>query len=173
VQPEGGGRRLELDWDIEEVLADRVDLSLLRSALEAALLGRMGDGPVSVGLTVTHDEGMRRINREHRGLDAPTDVLSFPLLEFDAPEQPAATFPLPPGEALPVGDIVISFERAVQQAADYGHSLAREMAFLAVHGAMHLLGYDHESPGDEARMRQEEEAVLRQLGLERSGNNGL
>jgi probable rRNA maturation factor len=171
VQPDEGNLRLSVDWDVEETLADRIDLSLLASALEEALRGRITDGPLSVGLTVTDDDGIARINREHRGVDAPTDVLSFPLLEFSVPEQPVTAFPLPPGEPLALGDIVLSYERAVQQAADYGHSLAREMAFLAVHGAMHLLGYDHGAPADEANMRREEEGVLRRLGLERLGDD--
>jgi probable rRNA maturation factor len=172
VQPEKAPQQLKIELDVDEGLEDRVDLDLLRSALEAALTGRLTADPISVGLTVTDDEGIRRVNLEHRGVDASTDVLSFPMLEYKTPERPATTFPLPPGEPLPIGDIVISHETAVRQAAEYGHSLAREMAFLAVHGAMHLLGYDHELEPDEVRMRQEEEVVLVSLGLRRSLDDG-
>ena len=90
------------------------------------------------------------------------------MLEFELPEHPKAVFPRPPGEPLHLGDIVISYETATRQAGEYGHSMARELSFLAVHGAMHLVGYDHEVPDDQAQMRQEEEAVLRRMGLERT-----
>ena len=120
-----------------------------------------------VGLTVTGDDGIRQINREYRNIDDPTDVLSFPLLEYDAPERPRPGFPLPPDEPLALGDIVVSYPRAVEQAASYGHSVEREMAFLLVHGVMHLLGYDHEDAADQEAMRREEEMVLGRLGLVR------
>ncbi len=156
-----------IEWDILEPLEGVVDRHLIESVLAEALAGRKLDSPLSVGLVVTDDEGIRELNRRHRGVDAPTDVLSFPLEDYDAPEKPRATFPRPRGVPLPLGDIVISYERAVEQAESYGHSLDREIAFLVVHGALHLLGYDHEQPAEAERMRREEEAVLQRLGLGR------
>ncbi|MBP0981788.1 MAG: rRNA maturation RNase YbeY, partial [Oscillospiraceae bacterium] len=104
----------------------------------------------------------RELNAEYRNKDSATDVLSFPLGEdgvYDVNEETGA---------LLLGDIVISMERAMEQAEMYGHSLEREMGFLTVHSMLHLLGYDHENGGLEERiMREKEEAVLNQLGLSR------
>jgi len=161
-----------IDWEIEESVKGRADLPFLESVLREAVAGRLAGRPVAIGVTVTDDEGIRQMNREYRGIDAPTDVLSFPLQEYLRPEELAATFPLPPGEPLHLGDIAISYPRAVEQATEYGHSLERELAFLAVHGVMHLLGYDHEDPDQAGLMRREEEAVLLRLGLTRGKEEG-
>src|SRR5262249_39545479 len=112
----------------------------------------------------THDAAIRELNRAHRGVDAPTDVLSFPLqLPADAPAAPV--FVLPPGQLVHLGDLVLSWPRAVAQAEQYGHSLARESAYLAVHGVLHLRGYDRARPADARAMRAREEATLVPLGL--------
>ena len=158
--------RLILELEIEDEGAGGLDAGWLERVVSHALAGRLSEPALTVGLTVTGDEGIRRINREYRNIDNPTDVLSFPLLEFDAPERPRPGFPLPPDEPLSLGDIVVSYPRAVEQAASYGHSVEREIAFLLVHGAMHLLGYDHEDAADQEAMRREEELVLG-LGLVR------
>ncbi len=158
---------LVVEWEIDEPLEGVVSRSLLESVLAEAAAGRWPGGPVAVGLIITDDEGIREMNREYRGIDAPTDVLSFPLQEYESPEQPRVLFPQPSEEPLSLGDIVISYPRAAEQAQEYGHSLERELAFLAVHGMMHLLGYDHEDPSQAARMRQEEESILQRLGLTR------
>jgi probable rRNA maturation factor len=158
---------VQLEWEIDDALEGKVDRRLLEKVLAEALSGRPLAQPLSVGVTITTDEGIQELNRRHRGIDSPTDVLSFPLLDYESPERPRLLFPLPPGEPLSLGDLVISYERAVEQAESYGHSLERELAFLAVHGAMHLLGYDHEDPADAEEMRSQEEAVLRPMGLTR------
>lgn len=164
---EDGAGSPVIELDVDGSFEDRVDRRFLHSVLGEALAGRTSGGPVSVGLTIMDDEGIRKMNAEYRGVDAPTDVISFPMLEYEAPERPRPGFPSPPGEPVHLGDVVISFERAVEQASEFGHSLDREIAFLAVHGAMHLLGYDHEVAEDEIQMRQVEEAVLSRLGLDR------
>lgn len=156
---------LVVEWDILDTLEAIVDRPFLESVLEAALSGRKIEGPLSVGMVITDDEGIKQLNLRYRGLDAATDVLSFPLQEYDAPEMRRVGFPQPPGEPLPLGDIVVSYEKAVEQARSFGHSLERELGFLVVHGVMHLLGYDHEDPSEAQRMRQEEETVLQKLGL--------
>ena len=108
------------------------------------------------------NEQIRELNRDYRNKDAATDVLSFPLGEdgvYDKNEETGA---------LLLGDIVISVERAKEQAEQYGHSLERELGWLTVHSMLHLLGYDHETGEEEARdMRAREEAVLTSLGLTR------
>ena len=106
----------------------------------------------------------KELNNEFRDIDKATDVLSFPLGEDGVYDHNPAT-----GAAL-LGDIVISMQRAMEQAEEYGHSLDREVAFLTVHSMLHLLGYDHVNGGLEAlRMREKEETVLTQLGLKRNG----
>lgn len=116
---------------------------------------------VEVSITFVDDEAITDLNRDHRGLARPTDVLSFSQLEGD--EMPD----LPEGEPLPIGDIVISLERCLSQAADYGHSFDRELGFLTAHGMLHLLGWDHQSPEEEGRMMAKTEEILSELGLTR------
>lgn len=121
------------------------------------------DAEVSVSFVDNAD--IQKLNSEYRQKDAPTDVLSFPLGEngkFDLNEETGAAV---------LGDIVLSMEKAYEQADIYGHSLQREVAYLTVHSMFHLLGYDHEQGGLEAvRMREKEEAVLTSLGLPRSAS---
>lgn len=137
----------------ERVLQRAVELH--RSALPA------GARHVYVSLVFVDDAGIAALNRDYRGIDAPTDVLSFSQLENAGP----AT--LPPGTPLLLGDIVVSLPRAAAQAQEYGHTRDRELGFLLVHGLLHLLGYDHQSPQEAAAMEARQEAVLQSLGLRR------
>ena len=162
-----GSPSLVVEWDIIDPLDGVVNRPFLESVLVAALEGRRVGQFLNVGLTITNDDGIKELNLRYRGIDAPTDVLSFPLQQYEAPEKPKVTFPQPPGEPLHLGDVVISYERAVEQARSYEHSLDRELAYLVVHGVLHLLGYDHEDPEEAKLMRQEEESVLKKLGLGR------
>lgn len=116
-----------------------------------------------VAVTFVDDAEIQALNQEHREIDRPTDVLSFPQLEGEEIADP----PSDAGMPVLLGDIVISLERAQEQAAEYGHSFAREVGFLAAHGALHLLGYDHDTPEAEAAMHAKAEAVLAGLGLQR------
>ena len=121
------------------------------------------EGAAEVSVSFVDNEQIRQLNREFRDKDAATDVLSFPLGENGVYDYNNET------GAYMLGDIVISMERAMEQAELYGHSLQREVAYLTVHSMLHLLGYDHEAGGLEAvRMREKEEAVLIQLGLPRT-----
>lgn len=121
-----------------------------------------GLAAAEVSVTFTDNAHIRELNAAYRGKDAATDVLSFALREGEEPEIVDG----PPVEAL--GDIIISVERAAEQAAEYGHSLEREMAFLTTHGMLHLLGYDHIEEAERVEMRKEEEYVLQLLGISRS-----
>jgi len=114
-----------------------------------------------VSLVLASDEYIHALNREYRGIDCSTDVLSFALNEGEEP----VVFDGP--EEVLLGDIVISIETATRQAAEYGHSLERELAYLTVHGILHLLGYDHMTEEDKQEMRREEEYVLSLLGINR------
>jgi probable rRNA maturation factor len=135
------------------------------SAVSKAVERTGGPEKAQIGLLIVDDEAMREFNLEHRGLDRPTDVLSFPLLE-PGEEITQADMDPETGEVV-LGDIVISLPTAERQAAEYGHSLTREVAYLAVHGTLHLMGYDHEEGGEGEEMRKLEEAVLESVGLSR------
>ena len=126
------------------------------------------DGQVTV--TVTDDEGIRAYNRDYRQVDRSTDVLSFPLNDFyrGEPREPLEELLDPVTGLVPLGDMVLSMERVKAQAKEYGHSNRRELAYLAVHSVLHLLGYDHMDEGAmKAQMRTREEAIMAVLGLER------
>jgi len=112
-------------------------------------------------VTLTNDNGIRDMNREHRNIDEATDVLSFPF--FTAEELRIKT----PGEAFILGDIVISADKVNSQAFEYGHSRERELAFLTVHGMLHLLGFDHLTEEDEKIMEAKQEEILSILNLKR------
>ena len=113
-----------------------------------------------VSVTFTDNEGIHALNREYRNVDRPTDVLSFPLSDGEDYDTD--------GDAVLLGDIVISLERAQTQAKEYGHSFEREVAFLTVHSMLHLLGYDHEtSPEDERDMFARQDEILISAGMTR------
>lgn len=128
------------------------------------------DGQVTV--TITDDEGIRKYNNEFRQIDKATDVLSFPLNDFyrSIPGEDMVELMDPITCHVPLGDMIISVERAREQAKEYGHGLARECAYLTVHSMLHLLGYDHVDEAEEkAAMREKEEEILSVLGLSREG----
>jgi probable rRNA maturation factor len=167
---------LQLDLEADEPFAGQLDGELLFRAVERALVAEGIAGAVTITLVVTDDEEIRELNDAHRGIDEPTDVLSFPL--EDSPlggpshggESPASPdvpgFVTPPGTVRHLGDVVLSFPRAEAQAREYGHSLRRELAYLTVHGCLHLLGYDHEDEAERAAMRSREEAALAEVPRE-------
>ena len=145
--------------------------SFLRKAIRTALDGEGVDVPCEINVLITNDGGIHRINLDMRGVDAPTDVLSFPMFALAPGDKPARQDADPATGLIPLGDMCISLERARAQAKEYGHANRRELAYLAVHSALHLLGYDHLDEGPEkARMRAREECIMKELGLEREGN---
>ena len=143
------------------------DISLLE---KYGLQGVDTDVPLAVELVFTDEAGIRKLNAETRGKDAVTDVLSFPNLDgiLQKPIR-KEDFPFDTDEDgnLFLGSIVICRERAAQQAEEYGHSLRRELYYLAVHGLCHLLGYDHETDEEKALMRAREERVLSDMDIPR------
>ena len=142
--------------------------SFLRRVIRTVLDAEGVDVPCEISVLVTNDTGIRRVNVDMRGVDAPTDVLSFPMFELSPGDKPAPEDADPATGLAPLGDMCISLERAKDQAKEYGHSNRRELAYLAVHSVLHLLGYDHLDEGPmKARMRVREEAVMSELGLER------
>jgi probable rRNA maturation factor len=152
---------------VDAAVAGAADRRTIERALAAALRAEGRGTGHTVDVRLTDDDTIRTLNKSHRGVDAPTDVLSFPLQLAPASGLAPAPFRGPPGALVHLGDVIISWPRTIAQAAEYGHSVEREAAFLAVHGLLHLLGYDHEAPGAAAVMRGREEAILGELGLTR------
>ncbi len=138
---------------------------LIRRCCTAVLVMEEFPQDAEVSVTIVDNERIRELNNQFRDIDSETDVLSFPLGENGVYDINYDT-----NEA-ELGDIVLSLEKAEEQAARYGHSLDREVGYLTVHSMLHLLGYDHEKGGIElVRMREKEEKVLTELGLRRDGN---
>lgn len=157
--------QIEMTNEYEEELAGEL-LALVERCLDAAARKEGVTGEVS--LTFVGNERIHELNREFRGVDRPTDVLSFAMneqgedeLDIFVDEDELEQFPNM------LGDIVISIPKAHEQAADYGHSFERELGFLAVHGFLHLIGYDHMTHADEKEMFSRQEEILQSIGLTR------
>lgn len=163
---------LNLVWNNEQDILEIGDelIGLLDRLLQKAGEAE-GITEGEVALTFVNDEAIHELNREYRGIDRPTDVLSFAMNE-SLDEELDIVYELEEGEELDeltdvLGDIVISVERAQAQSEEYGHSLEREIGFLVVHGFLHLLGYDHQDTASEKVMMDKQEAALAQVGLVR------
>jgi len=133
--------------------------SIIEDVVNASLDYEKCPYEAEVNVILTDNAEIRRINREFRQIDSPTDVLSFPMGEDGKYDIDPAT------NAKILGDIVISMEKAVEQAERFGHTLQREVGYLTAHSMLHLLGYDHEEPLEKVHMREKEELVMTQLGL--------
>lgn len=153
------GRELPFDG---QALAEKV--------IEAVLDYEECPYETEVNLLLTTDEGIHEVNKETRGIDRPTDVLSFPALEYEMPgdfsflEEDEMSFHPETGE-LVFGDILLSMDKVYAQAEEYGHSLEREYAFLIAHSMLHLCGYDHMEPEDAIIMEQRQEEIMQRLGI--------
>ena len=130
----------------------------------------------AINLVITDNEGIREYNRQYREIDRETDVLSFPGVDYDAPadfsrvESDLSDYFDPETGELMLGDMIISYEKAKEQADQFGHSFRREMAFLIAHSMFHLCGYDHMTPEDAVLMEEKQETILEQLGITRDMN---
>ena len=134
-------------------------MNTLRKAASACI-----DMDVEISLSFVSLEEIHRMNREYRGVDRPTDVLSFPM--FDSLEEMEDMQRLTGGD-VPLGDVVICMDKIRQQAEEFGHSEERETVYLFTHSILHLLGYDHEDEEDRREMRAKEEEVMECLGITR------
>ena len=156
------GLKIYFDDTQDEIRVTYKLKMLLRRAIIETLEYEGVNSDCEVSLTFTDNEGIRDINNRYRGIDKATDVLSFPQIDYEN-EEDIETYA---EEPLMLGDIVISLERAVEQANDFGHSFERECAFLCVHSVLHLLGYDHElSEEDDEDMRRRQRDVMKNMGL--------
>lgn len=126
-----------------------------------------------VSVILTDNDAIREINRDHRGIDAPTDVLSFPMVDYEAPadfdhvEESVEDYFNPETGELMLGDIVISVDKVEEQAEKYGHSQTRELAFLVAHSMLHLCGYDHMEDGERQLMEARQNEILERRGYTR------
>lgn len=151
---------LELNYlDLEENKNyEKIIKKVLQKCFEEE---NLQDKKLYVNVVLTNDENIKNINREHRQIDKPTDVLSFPMYEKEELEN----LKLENEDIL--GDMVISIERVEEQAKEYGHSFERELAYMVVHSFYHLLGYDHIKEEDKMKMRPKEENILQKLNINR------
>ena len=149
--------------------ANERNCALIRKVIRTALEIEGVTVPCEVDVLLTSDDGIHAINQEMRNVDKATDVLSFPEFEFMPGEPPTEQdedlFDVATG-LLPLGDMVLSMERVKAQAAEFGHSNRRELAYLVTHSVLHLLGYDHLDEGPmKAQMRAREDAIMEKLGI--------
>ncbi|SDB09893.1 probable rRNA maturation factor [Pseudobutyrivibrio sp. YE44] len=151
------------DFDYEKVANDVINtaMDLLKFPFEA-----------EVSITITDNDGIQSINKEFRNIDAPTDVLSFPMIEYEAPgvfdaiESNDDLFNPETGEVI-LGDIVLSVPRIISQAEEYGHSVLREYAFLIAHSMLHLFGFDHMTEAEASIMEEKQREILGLLNISR------
>lgn len=152
-----------------EVEEDTAEIEkLLQEVIPAALKAEGMELPCEINVLLTDDAGIHNINLSERGVDAPTDVLSFPMFDLSPGDKPAGEDADPGSGLIPLGDMVLDLDRIRSQGEEYGHGEKRECAYLAVHSILHLLGYDHLDDGPmKAQMREREETILAQLGIGR------
>lgn len=159
-------RKIKKTGDSMNVLLENntdytVDKKLIINVIRASLEYEHIPDNCEISVTIVTNDEIHQLNKKFRGIDSPTDVLSFPLIDFNKEELPVND------ETIYLGDIVISMDRAKEQAESYGHSLRRELGFLTAHSMLHLLGYDHMVADEERVMFKKQEEILNILGLER------
>ena len=141
----------------EDKFRTLVDKGWIRKIVRHVFKAEGVASPYEVSLVFTDSETVTRLNRDYRGIEEPTDVLAFYML----PQRGVhLSFALPPDGITRLGEVIISYPQALQQAKEQGHSLERELALLIIHGILHLLGYDHEEPVEERKMREKESELL-------------
>lgn len=155
---------LDIYFDDETATVDKKVEGMIQKLLSHASAEEALTGELEVSVTFMTDQAIQQVNAEYRGKDVPTDVISFALEEMTEGEVPIVA-----EEGMPtvLGDIIISVETANRQAEEYGHDFNREMGFLALHGFLHLLGYDHITEEDETEMFGRQKEILASFGLER------
>ncbi len=150
----------EIEIFVEEEFQGVVDEGWIRRIARTVLKAEGVAPPCEVSLVFTDSETVKQLNRDYRGVDETTDVLAFYML----PQKEAdSSFPIPPDGVTRLGEVIISYPQAVEQAKEQGYSPERELALLVIHGILHLLGYDHEESEEEARMRTREKELLEKV----------
>ncbi len=154
-----------VDLSVDEPFEHRFDQAVVESAGAAAIRRALKSGPAHVSIIVTDDAELQRLNRDFRGLDRATDVLSFGSANAFSGDvkDDGDGFVTPPGQTATLGDVIISFDRAARQAAIAGRPIEHELALLAAHGVLHLLGFDHANAVDEAAMFARTNEILTEV----------
>jgi probable rRNA maturation factor len=153
---------MEISVLIDEGLEGRLEVSWLKKIAEQVLAAEGASADVELGLLIASGERVRQLNRDYLGRDEPTDVLAFSAGEEVGGD--LSPFVPPPDGVLHLGEVIISYPQAVVQAEEYKHSVKREIAVLIIHGVLHLLGYEHDKPELELKMRAREKEALSQIG---------
>ena len=151
---------MKLGIQIDKEFRKHLKEEWLQRVVEHCLTVRDFDSEVELSLLITNNETVRELNQRYRGIDEPTDVLSFALTEGEPDNCPFIT---PPDGVLHLGEVIISYPQAVRQAEGAGHKVDQELALLIIHGVLHLLGYEHDEPDREKEMRELEEKVLSEV----------
>lgn len=144
-----------VNLQISSEVESKINSDLLLQAVEGTLKHELQSLDIDLSIVVDNDQTIHQLNLEYRGIDAPTDVLSFEADEFDPDEQTKY-----------IGDIIISYDRASAQALAAGHPTINEIQLLTVHGVLHLLGYDHSDPDEKENMWRVQAEILKQIGCE-------
>lgn len=142
--------------------------NLIKKTIDTVIFNEEFTLPYEVSVTIVENDEIKEINNLHRGINKPTDVLSFPMTNIVEGKYEIEDLKLDMDDGvLLLGDIIISMEKVIEQAIEYGHSIDRELAFLTAHGMLHLLGYDHMEKNEEAIMISKQEEVMNEIGLKR------
>ncbi|RJO62718.1 MAG: rRNA maturation RNase YbeY [Dehalococcoidia bacterium] len=149
---------MEVNVLFDEGFEGAIDEGFLRQVATKALTAEH-QSDAEMGILVTGQEQIRQLHKEYIGEDEPTDVLSFAMREKSEVDSPDFVFPA--GDAAHLGEVIISYPQAELQAAEHGHSARKEVAILLIHGALHLLGYDHDEPERQKKMQARERAILK------------
>ena len=152
---------MEINVLVDEGFEGCPEASWLRRVAEQVLTVQGADSDVELGLVITSQERVQQLNKSYRGKDEPTDVLAFYMTSAAG-----ETFVVPPDGVHHLGEVIISYPRAVIQAKEHRHSIKKELTILVIHGVFHLLGYDHEEPGQERQMRGREKEILSSIEKE-------
>ena len=156
---------MEINVLVEEGIEIAPDFDWMQKVIETVLVADNAPPNVEISLVITNQERIQELNRDYRGKDQPTDVLSFSMSEQKVEEDPVA-FIGPPDGLIHLGEVIISYPQALLQAAESGHSIKQEMATLIIHGVLHIQGYDHEKPEMEPAMKAKESQMLSALEKE-------
>jgi probable rRNA maturation factor len=156
---------MEINVLVEEGIEMELDSGWMQNVIEAVLMADNAPPNVEISLLITSQERIQELNRDYRGKDQPTDVLSFSMSEQKGGDEPVA-FIGPPDGLIHLGEVIIAYPQALIQAAESGHSIKKELATLIIHGVLHIQGYDHEKPEMEPAMKAKESQLLSALEKE-------
>jgi len=157
---------MEIDILIEHDLKERIDSSWFRAVAERTLSVQYAQPNTEVGLVITGDEKVKELNKTYRGNDETTDVLAFYMIPGASwlKSTEKDVFATPPDDIMRLGEVIISYPRAVEQAEEHNHSVKKELAILIIHGILHLMDYDHQDKAEEKEMKAREEEIIKTMG---------